>query len=81
MSNFMLSADQLAALLGGAAIVLTAVVPIYWLRRARNAKRFEAVVDTYADREIDRDQRSKLREKVRDNSALDEPLPAATFDG
>jgi len=77
----MLDANQLVALLGGAVFVLTTVIPIFWLRRARNAKRFEAVVDAYADREIDRDQRRNLREKVRDNSARGEVLPAAAYDG
>jgi hypothetical protein len=64
MSKFMFDADQLAAVLSGAAVILTAVIPIFWLRHARNAKRFEAVVDAYADREIDREKSRNVRERI-----------------
>jgi hypothetical protein len=49
-------------LLGGAALValvVTAIVGLVWSSRARTARRFKAVMDAYADREIAREQRRK----------------------
>ena len=44
---------------GAAALVLAAILGIFWLLRARAARRFNAAVDAYAEREIDRERRTK----------------------
>jgi hypothetical protein len=50
---------SVAVLPGAAALVLTAILGIVWLSRARAARRFNAAVDAYAEREIDRGRRTR----------------------
>jgi hypothetical protein len=57
--------DGGAALLGGAALACTATFGIGWLSRARAARRFHAVLDAYAEREIDRERRRDELQSVR----------------
>jgi hypothetical protein len=57
--------DGVAVLLGAAALVLTAIFGIVWLSRARAARRFHAVVDAYAEREIDWERRRNGPPRVR----------------
>jgi hypothetical protein len=45
------------ALLASAALALTVLLGIAWQRRARAARRWNAAVDAYADREIARARR------------------------
>jgi hypothetical protein len=52
----MAHANQMAALLVGAALVLATIVVIVGLRRIRATRRFEAAVDAYAQREMYRNQ-------------------------
>jgi hypothetical protein len=54
MNNNWIDGDGVAVLLGAAALVLAAILWIFWLSRARAARRFNAVMDAYAEREIDR---------------------------
>jgi hypothetical protein len=49
--------DGAAASLGAAALAFMATVGIGWLSRARAARRFNAALDAYAAREIDRERR------------------------
>ncbi len=51
--------NGVAVLLGVVACVLSAMLGIVWLSRARAARRFLAAVDAHAEREIDRERRSK----------------------
>jgi hypothetical protein len=53
----------LAVLLGAAALVGSAILGIVQISRARAAKRFNAAVDAYAEREIDRERRRNGRER------------------
>jgi hypothetical protein len=50
---------SVAVLPGAAALVLAAILGIVWLSRARAARRFNAAVDAYAEREIDRERRTR----------------------
>jgi hypothetical protein len=61
--------DGVAGLLGVAALVLTVIIGIVLLSRARAARRFNAAVDTYAQREIDRERRWKEPQRVPGGSA------------
>jgi hypothetical protein len=54
-----------AVLPGAAALGMTAILGIVWLSRARAARRFNAVVDAYAEREIDRERRREEPQRVR----------------
>jgi hypothetical protein len=56
--------NHLQRLLGAAAIILTATLGTVGHSRARAARRFIAVVDAYAEREIDR-ERSRLCQRQR----------------
>jgi hypothetical protein len=49
--------DNVAVLLGTAALGLTAVFGIGWVVRARARRRLNAALDAYAMREIDRERR------------------------
>jgi hypothetical protein len=51
--------QMLETILGVAAavFVLTAILGIVWLSRARAARRFNAAMEAYAEREIDRQRR------------------------
>jgi hypothetical protein len=64
---------SVAEMLGAAGLVLTAIFGIVWLSRARAARRFNAAVNAYADREIERQRRR--------NGLRKEAVPAERFDG
>jgi hypothetical protein len=48
-----------------AALVLTAILGIVWLSRARAARRFSAAMEACAEREIDRERRWNAPHTVR----------------
>jgi hypothetical protein len=52
---------QGSALLAAAALTLTVLLGIVWLSRIRAAQRWNAAVEAYAERELARQQRTKLR--------------------
>jgi hypothetical protein len=70
-----------AVLLGAAALVLTALLGIAWLSRARGARRCTAAVDAYADREIDRERRKNGPQRVRGVSTRMGALPGGSTHG
>src|SRR5262245_55997694 len=74
-------ADGVAALLGAAALVLTATLGIVWLSRARAARRFNAALDAYAEREIDRERRRSGPQRVRVVSTGGGALPVGSTRG
>src|SRR5262249_37165545 len=55
----------MAVLLGAAALALPALLGMVWLSRARAARRFNAAVATYTEREIDRARRRNGPERAR----------------
>jgi hypothetical protein len=57
--------DGAAVLLGAAALVLTAILGLVWLSGARAARRFNAAVDGYPEREIERERHGKEPQKAR----------------
>jgi hypothetical protein len=57
------------ALLPAAILALTAVLGIVWLARARAARRWNAAVDAYAEREIARSLRKHAAKRGRSVSA------------
>jgi hypothetical protein len=58
--------DGVRALLGAVALVLTPILGAVWLSRARAARRFNAAMDAFAEREIDRERRRHGPQPVRD---------------
>ncbi|SRR6266536_81229 len=52
------------ALLAAAALALTAVLGVVWQSRARAARRWEAALDAYAEREIARARNRKAEERL-----------------
>ena len=64
---------SVAEMLGAAGLVLTAILGIVWLSRARAARRFNAALDAYAEREIDRERRTRAAAVV---AARGRPVPA-----
>src|SRR5262249_36771886 len=73
--------DGVAVLLGAAALVLTAILGIVWLSRARAARRFNAAVDAYADGEIDRARRRNGPQRARGVSTRGGALPGGSTHG
>jgi hypothetical protein len=68
--------DAVTALLGAVALVLTAIPGIGWLSHTRAARRFNAALDVYAAREIDRTRRGNGPRRVRWTPRRDEePFP------
>jgi hypothetical protein len=55
----LINGNEVKGLLGVAALLFTATLGTVWLSRARAARRFNAVVDAYAEREIDRERRRR----------------------
>jgi len=72
--------QMLEALLGiaAAAVVLTAILGIVRLSRARAARRLNDAMDAYAEREIDRERRRKRPPRVRGVSTLRDALPGGS---
>jgi hypothetical protein len=70
--------DRVVLLLLAVAIVVTATVGFARLSRARTAKRFGAIWDAYAEREIDGERRSNQPLRSRDIPAhwADQPAKA-----
>jgi hypothetical protein len=58
--------DGVAGLLGAAVLILTAILGIVRLFRTRAARRFNAAVDAYVEREIDRERLRDVLQTVRD---------------
>jgi hypothetical protein len=54
--------------------MLTATLGTVWLSRARAARRFNAIVDAYAEREIDR-ERQRNRPLTVQRTAVFQTLP------
>jgi hypothetical protein len=52
---------QDSVLLASVVLTLTALLGIVWLSRIRAARRWNAAVEAYAERELAREQRRKLR--------------------
>src|SRR5262249_52384119 len=74
--------SRMAMWLGAAGFVLTAVLGIVWLlSRARAARRFNAAVDAYAEREIYRQRRRHARRRVRGVSPRGVALMGGSTDG
>jgi hypothetical protein len=70
-----------AALPGAAAFVFTAILGIGWLSRARAARRFNAAMDAYAEREIDRERRRDGPQRVRGVSTRGGASPGGSTHG
>jgi hypothetical protein len=51
--------------MGATAVALTAILGIVWLSRVRAARRFNAALDAYAEREIERERRRNGPQRVR----------------
>src|SRR5262249_49799984 len=64
-----------------AALVFTAILAIVWLSRARAARRFNAALDAYAEREIDRERRRNGPHRVRGASTRGGALPGGPTPG
>jgi hypothetical protein len=73
--------DGVAVWLGAVGFVLTAVLGIVWLSRARAARRFNAAVDAYAEREIDWERRRNARQRVRGVSTREVALTGGSTHG
>jgi hypothetical protein len=73
--------DGVAVLLGAAALVLTAILGIVWLSRARAARRLNAALDAYAEREINRERRRHGPQRVRGVSTGRGALPGGPAHG
>jgi len=65
-------------MLGAAALILTATLGTVGLSRARAARRFNAILDAYTEREIDRERRRKRPPRVRGVSTLRDALPGGS---
>ena len=70
-----------AVLVGAVALILIALVRFIWLSRVRAARRFQAAVDAYAQREIDRERRAAGSQRLWSGSAGEEALPVGLIDG
>ena len=55
--------------IGAAALVVTAFVGITWFSRARAVNRFNAALDDYAEREIDRARRRNPLQRLKGDSS------------
>jgi hypothetical protein len=71
----------MAMLLGAAALVLPATLGVVWLSRARAARRLNAVLHAYAEREIDRERRRHGPPGVRGVSPPGGALPGGATRG
>jgi hypothetical protein len=71
----------MAVLLGAPALVLTAILGTVWLARVRAAERFNAAMEAYAQREIDRGRRRNRPPRVRGASARGAALPGGAPHG
>jgi hypothetical protein len=67
--------DSLAVLPHAAALVLTAFLGVVWLYRVRAARRFKAVVEAYAEREIGRQRRGQGPARTRRSARRASPAP------
>jgi hypothetical protein len=67
-SSWLAHGDGVAVRLSAAALVLTAILGIAGLSRARAARRFHAAVDAYAAREIARQRRRNGPQRVQGDS-------------
>jgi hypothetical protein len=73
--------DKLAVLVGAGALVCTAILGIVWLSRVRAARRFSAVMDAYAEREIDRERRRDGPPRARGVPTSGGVLPGGSIRG
>jgi hypothetical protein len=60
--------DSVPGLMGAAALIVTVVLGIGWLSRARSARRLLAALDAYAEREIDRERQRNGPQRIRSAS-------------
>jgi hypothetical protein len=67
--------DGVAGVVGVAAVIVTTILGIVWLFRARAASRFNAVVDAYAEQEIHRELRRNRLQRMPDVSTRGSALP------
>ncbi len=75
------SGNDVQGLLGAAALILTAILGTVGLSRARAARRFNAAMDTYAEREIGREWWRKKPPRVRGVSTLGGALSSGSTHG
>jgi hypothetical protein len=68
-------------LVGAAALVWTAILGIVWFSRARAARRVNAALDAYAEREIDRERRRDGPQRVRGVPTRGGVLPGGSTRG
>jgi hypothetical protein len=65
--------DDVAVVLGATALAVTAVLGIVWLFQVRAARRFIAVVEAYAEQEIDRERRRNGPQQIQGNPSRGSP--------
>jgi hypothetical protein len=65
---WLMNGNEVATVLGAAALILTAILVIVWHSRVRAARRLHAALNAYAEREIDRERRRNGPPRARDVS-------------